>query len=316
MIKNSNYPLLLNRAIGMDPVIRRGDNRGKRITPSYDVVHYSVLIDNCLASKADKLIFDLGFEGKKILLVSDQKIWQNSQKFFAADFLEIFSEVLFLKNPKADEKNLEKILKTAKDFDLILTLGSGVINDLCKLTSAKTKIPYAVFASAASMNGYLSRNASIAIKGHKKTLPATLPIAVFCDLGIIKSAPQNMIKAGLGDAMCFYSCWFDWYLSHLILQTKFDERPFKILEKKMEFLVKNYQKFSLGDEKFIKILIEILLLSGAGMTMAGGSYPASQSEHLIAHAIEMKFTKKMHDILHGNQIVVTTLTAAMPWALM
>ena len=160
------------------------------------------------------------------------------------------------------------------------------------------------------MNGYLSKNASILIQGHKKTLPATLPLAVFCDLKILKSAPLNLIKAGIGDALCFYSCWFDWYLSNLIVNSKFDEKPFKLLTKKMDFLVKNYHKFSLRDEEFIKIIIEILALSGIGMTIAGGSYPASQSEHLIAHILEMKYPKKLHDILHGQQIAVTSLTSA------
>ena len=249
-------------------------------------------------------------QDRKIIFVTDEKIWKNCQKFFPKNFLESLEKNLILKNPKADEKNLKKIASAAKNCDLILALGSGVINDLCKFTSAQKNIPYAIFASAASMNGYLSKNASITILGHKKTLSATLPIAVFCDLKILKAAPLELTKAGIGDSLCFYSCWFDWYLSHKILGTKFDEKPFELLRKKMEFFVKNFQKFSIRDEEFLKILIEILMLSGQGMTMAGGSYPASQSEHLIAHAIEMKYPKLAEKNLHGAQIAVTTLTAA------
>jgi len=78
----------------------------------------------------------------------------------------------------------------------------------------------------------------------------------------------------------------------------------------MEFLVKNFQKFSARNEDFLKILIEILLLSGQGMTISGGSYPASQSEHLIAHAIEMKYPKLAQKKLHGAMIAATTITAA------
>jgi glycerol-1-phosphate dehydrogenase [NAD(P)+] len=269
-----------------------------------------IKISNNLAINSNKLIFDLGFKNKKILLVTDENIFKNCAKFFGNNLEKIIHKKLILKTPKADEKNLQKVIKAAQGFDLILALGSGVISDLCKLTSAQTKIPYAIFASAPSMNGYLSKNASISIKGHKKTLPATLPIAVFCDLEILKSAPKDLIKAGIGDSLCFYSCWFDWYLSHALLETYFDESLFKVLEKKMNFLVKNYAKFSLQDEKLLKLLIEILLISGASMTKAGGSYPASQSEHLIAHALEMKYPKKMHKILHGEQIAVTVLTSA------
>ncbi len=262
-------------------------------------------ISSKLAENVDKLMVELGFSGKKILFVSDQKIWQNCQSFFVRDF----SDKFILENAQADEENLEKILQAAKNFDAILALGSGTINDLCKLSAARLKIPYAIFASAPSMNGYLSKNASIKINGHKKTILATLPQMVFCDLEILQAAPQELIKAGIGDVMCFYSCWFDWYLSHLIFKTKFNPQPFEILSEKMSFLVENYQKFSLTDKSFLNLLIEILLLSGHGMTIAGGSYPASESEHLIAHALEMKYADKMAKILHGNQIATTTFTS-------
>lgn len=262
-----------------------------------------------------KIFYDLlllvpSLEGKKILFVTDEKIWKNCAKFFPQNFLEKSHQILVLKSPKADETSLKKIATKLKDCDFILGLGSGTINDLCKFTAAQKNIPYAIIASAASMNGYLSRNASITISGHKKTLPATLPKMVFCDLRILKSASLRLTKAGIGDSLCFYSCWFDWYLSHKILGTKFDKKPFEILQPKMNFLLKNFKKFSLRDEEFLKLLIEILLLSGQGMTSAGGSYPASQSEHLIAHTIEMKYPEIAEEKLHGEMIAVTTLTAA------
>lgn len=262
-----------------------------------------------IAKNTSEIISKLGFKNDEIIFISDEKIFENCAKFFDKNFLNSV-EKLILKNPKADEKTAEKIKKSARNFKCVIGLGSGTINDLCKYTSAQLNIFYVIFPSAPSMNGYLSQNASIKIHDHKKTILAKVPDAIFCDLEILKSAPQNLIKAGIGDAMCFYGCWFDWYLSHLILGTKFDKKPFEILEKKMEFFVKNFSKFSLKDEKFLEILIEILLLSGQGMTIAGGSYPASQSEHLIAHCIDMKYKKNLENILHGSQIAVTTLTAS------
>ena len=246
----------------------------------------------------------------KTLFVTDKAIWQNCQKFFPENFLKEHAKNLFLEDPRPDEKNLRIIAKEVKNCDFILALGSGTINDLCKFTSAREKIPYAVFASAPSMNGYLSKNASITVDGHKKTLPATLPETVFYDLRILKSAPLRLIKAGIGDSLCFYSCWFDWYLSHKLLGTKFSAKPFELLRKKMKFFVKNFHKFSLRDEEFLQLLMNILLLSGEGMTMAKGSYPASQSEHLISHAIEMKYPEVAKNKFHGEMIAVTTLTSA------
>jgi glycerol-1-phosphate dehydrogenase [NAD(P)+] len=266
----------------------------------------NIKVESGIAGRAGELLG--GYE--KIILVTDEKILKNCQRFFDADFLKKISKKLILKEARADEKNLKKISAAVKNCDLILALGSGSINDLCKLVSAQKNIPYVIFASAASMNGYLSRNASIFISGHKKTVKATLPKMVFCDLGILKAAPLELTKAGIGDVFSFYSCWFDWYLSNQILGTEFNKKPFEMLKGKMDFLVKNFKKFSLQDEAFLKLLIEVLLLSGAGMTIAGGSYPASQSEHLIAHAFEMKYPNFAKKIFHGAQIAITTLTSA------
>jgi len=160
------------------------------------------------------------------------------------------------------------------------------------------------------MNGYLSKNASLIINDHKKSLSATLPKAVFCDLDILKNAPKKMIKAGIGDIMCFYGCWFDWLLSHLLLGTEFKPECFTILVEKMQFFTENYHKFSLEDDEFLQILIEILLLSGHSMTMAQSSNPTSQSEHLIAHSLTMKYPQIEISAPHGLQIATTCLTTA------
>lgn len=236
------------------------------------------------------------FSGKNFLLVSDQNIYPLFESKISSD------KKLILSSPHADEKTVKEIMFHAKDAELIVGIGSGTINDLCKLASFNKKIPYTIFASAPSMNGYSSANASIMIDGHKKSLPAQLPIAIFADLEILQDAPERLIKSGIGDSLCFSTCHFDWLLSHLILNTKFNEEIFDLL--------KPYHQ-KLFSEKFsIQNLIENLIVSGLGMYITGGSYPASQSEHLIAHYLEMKYPNLSSKSFHGEQIAVTTLTAA------
>lgn len=265
----------------------------------------SVKIAKNLAISTKKLLCELKLSSKNAILVSDDDIWQNCSGFFDNDF---YSQKLILSKPKADEENLEIIAKNLGSSDLIIAVGSGTISDLCKYTSFKTGIPYIIFPSAASMNGFLSKNASITINSHKKTLAATLPEAVFCDIEILKNAPKNLTKAGIGDSMCFYSCWFDWLLSHLLLETEFNPECFSILSDEMNYFINNYKNFC--DDELLEILIKILLLSGAAMTLAGSSSPASQSEHLIAHAYSMKYPLQSNQVLHGLQIASTTLISA------
>lgn len=291
----------------------------KRLIKKYQLPVSEVKIANNLASNCHKIIARLGFKNKRILLVSDRIIYDNVVGFFDNSFeklklLSDFSQLIFdnigKKKLVANQSNLKRILTKAKDCDLIIALGSGTINDLCKLTSSNLKIPYIIFTSAPSMNGYLSSTASITINKHKKSLPATLPVGVYCDLSILKSSPDYLVKAGIADSLCFYNCYFDVKLSNMILKTKLKEEPFNIVAKNISEFTNSYHQYLLTDEALLKKLITILLIGGISMSVAKSSYPASQAEHLIAHLLEMKYPKKITHIPHGLQIAVTTITAS------
>jgi glycerol-1-phosphate dehydrogenase [NAD(P)+] len=60
----------------------------------------------------------------------------------------------------------------------------------------------------------------------------------------------------------------------------------------------------------MRVLARTLVLSGLGMTICGGSYPASQGEHLISHCIDMFAPAGRADYFHGEQVGVATLTMA------
>jgi len=166
-----------------------------------------------------------------------------------------------------------------------------------------------ILVSALSMNGYVSKNASISIKNHKKTLEAKLPIAVLCDLTILKNAPSALNKAGLADVLCFYSCNFDLILNHFIFLQSINFEALKIQRAIIKNFVKNYKNFNLKDDKFLRILLKMILTSGWAMTIANSSAPASQSEHLLAHVLTMKYPQKTHDILHGRIIASSTISS-------
>ena len=248
----------------------------------------------------------LGFYNKKILLVADQ----NTYLALGIDIFNILNKScgkLILESPKADEETVLKIQNYAKDYDLIAAVGSGTINDLCKLASFRNKIPYLIFGTAASMNGYASANASIIIGNKKTSVAAHMPIGIYMNLDVINKAPERLTRAGLGDSMCLSTCQFDWLLSSLILETDYNSLPLYLLRFKYEklFALSN----NIDHPKFIYILTKTLIISGMAMYIVGGSYPASQSEHLIAHYIEIQHPEIAAKSYHGEQIAVNTLTA-------
>jgi glycerol-1-phosphate dehydrogenase [NAD(P)+] len=194
--------------------------------------------------------------------------------------------------------------------DALIAVGSGTINDLTKFAAATDRKPFAVFPTAPSMNGYTSANAAITVGGHKKTLPAALTRGVFIDLEILAAAPARMIRAGLGDSLCRPTAQVDWLLSHHVLGTKYREAPFALLAGDEPILFGSPEALLDGDLNAMRALARTLLLSGIGMTLCGGSYPASQGEHLISHYIDMCAPTTRTPTLHGEQVAVATLTLA------
>lgn len=218
------------------------------------------------------------------------------------------ARITLSKRPHADRETVERIRAQSKSCDALVAVGSGTINDLCKYASYLDGKPYIVFPTAASMNGYLSANASITENGYKKTFAAHMPVGVFCDLSIITAAPARLSKSGFGDSLARSTAQADWLLSHLLLGTEYKELPFTLLATLEPQLLENARGIAKADPQSIELLMQTLLLSGLGMTIAGGSYPASQGEHMIAHAYEMLSDDDTS--LHGEQIAVTTLMMA------
>lgn len=203
--------------------------------------------------------------------------------------------------PKANDETIEQIRSKTSKADAIVAVGSGTLNDLCKYASFLDGKDYSVVATAPSMNGYVSANASITVDGYKSTLPAHAPTNVICDLDILSAAPTQLIRAGIGDSLCRSTVQADWLLSHLLLGTPYNPTYFDWLAEDEARLLENPHDS--------EALISSLLLSGIAMREEGSSAPASQGEHMIAHTMEMLNPDLAHSY-HGEQIAITSLTMA------
>ncbi len=214
------------------------------------------------------------------------------------------------KNPYADMVTAERLIAETHKAATLIAVGSGTINDLCKYVAAQKAKSCAVFATAPSMNGYTSINASISINGHKKSLVTVAPEGVLMDLEVFAAAPKRMIRSGLGDSVCRATAQVDWMLAHMLFDSEYREAPFQFLAEDEMVLLEEPEALVSGDMEAMGHLSRTLVLSGIGMTVCGGSYPASQGEHLISHYIEMMHPADWEQAFHGEQIAVTTCVMA------
>ena len=271
----------------------------------------TVVIERSLKGQESDLLRELDL-GSRLAVVSDpttREVLGRRVERAAAAVAEVDSIVL-PEHPHADVELAEEIAEAAQSADALIAVGSGTINDLCKYAGAQTGKPYAVFATAPSMNGYTSVNAAITRQGHKKSIQAQGAVGVMIDLEVFAAAPSRMIRSGLGDSLCRPTAQADWLLAHRLLDLPYRRAPFALLAEDEALLFAEPHGLLTGDLESMALLARTLVLSGFGMTICGGSQPASQGEHLIAHYIEMMMAPDLPASFHGEQIAVTTLTMA------
>lgn len=208
---------------------------------------------------------------------------------------------------KADHQTIEYLRTASQRADLLVAIGSGTINDLCKYVSFLTHKKYISFPTAPSINGYATSNASLTIHGYKVSKHAHLPQAIYADLTVLTNSPKRLIISGIADLLCRSTIIPDCILGHLLFGVDDHSNLFTILAELEKLLLQDLQNITAGQEQGITLLFQALLISGFCMHIAGTSSTASQGEHQIAHTLEMMRTT---DCFHGEQIAVTTLTMA------
>lgn len=271
----------------------------------------SLVIAPSLAGHEGELVRQFGF-GRTIAVVSDKTTHEvlGARVERALVGQHMVQSIVLPDVPHPDQATVEIIRRATTTADALIAVGSGSINDLCKFASATDGKPYAVFATAPSMNGYTSLSAAITQQGHKLSLPAQAPRGAFFDLSVLAAAPKRLIRSGLGDSLCRTTAQADWLLAQQLFGTKFQQLPFDLLADDETVLFDNAGPLLAGDLAAMERLVRTLVLSGFGTAIVGNSQPASQGEHLISHYIDMLQDPARPLIYHGEQIAVTTLSMA------
>ena len=210
-----------------------------------------------------------------------------------------------------DESAIQKVNEKTKGADLIIGIGAGVIQDLCKYVSHFAEIPYVIVATAPSMDGYASDGAAMILGGMKETVKAGLPKAIIADIDVLKNAPFEMIQAGYGDIVGKYSALCDWKLSAAVTGEYFCEYIYDTTFKMIEQTLQTAQGLFKRDEKSIKALTEALMIVGIMMSFAGTSRPASGSEHHLSHFFEIVGIVNSENYFpHGIDVAYSTVVTA------
>lgn len=256
-------------------------------------------------------VFYSRVKGKNVAVMYDvnTKPFAENMKRKLASYVNRLTDVYFPDEELVpDEAACRKALEGAKRADYLLAVGSGTLNDIAKYVTTLAKTECGVLATAASMDGYLSKGAAVMIGGFKVTETVHTPSDVLVDLDVVCNAPKLMTAAGFGDIVGKYTCLTDWKLSNLVNGEEIDQEAFSLMEKARKGCMDAFEELTKYTPEAVAKLMNALIAAGLSMAACGNSRPASGSEHHISHFLEMDFVRRGEKVPpHGIKVAIGTL---------
>lgn len=244
---------------------------------------------------------------KKPFLVADANTWQAAGKRVAM-ILETngipYEKYVFPAQRGHIEPDESAVGSLTMHFDptcdIALAVGSGVINDCCRVLAYATGIGHMVVGTAPSMDGYASNSSSMIVERIKTSLYACCPQAIIADIDIMKEAPMRMLWAGLGDVLAKYNSLCEWRISHIATNEYYCENVARLVRQSVRKVTANAAGLVKREPIAVQAVVEGLILSGVAMDFAKISRPASGMEHYFSHMWEMEALRNGgHADLHG-----------------
>lgn len=273
----------------------------------------NIIVGKGILSQLPGLVKRVG--AKKVFVLADKNTYRAAGervcRLLAEAGISYSKYIIEEDMPEPDERTVGRvIMHFDTSCELVIGVGSGVINDVSKILSNITKSMYYIVATAPSMDGYASATSSMSRDGLKISLPSKCADVILGDIDILKEAPERLLLAGFGDMLAKYVSICDWRIAHVITGEYYSEEIAQLVRESLKKCVDHAYGLVTRQEAAVEAVFRGLIQTGIAMDMAGVSRPASGVEHYLSHIWDMRaleFGTKAN--LHGIQCGVGTLIA-------
>ena len=256
-----------------------------------------------------------GYHAKKVYLIADQNTYQAAGKtvweILDKNDIQIASCIFQEDALEPDEHSVGRaIMYYESNCDVVIGVGSGVINDIGKIVANVSGKPYIIVATAPSMDGYASATSSMARDGLKISLNSKCADVIMAELNVLCQAPAKMMASGLGDMLAKYVSICEWRIANLITGEYYCEDIAQLVRDALKRCSDHAEGLLKRDKEAVKAVFEGLVIGGVAMAYAGVSRPASGVEHYFSHVWDMRGVEFGTPVdFHGIQCAMATYHA-------
>lgn len=253
---------------------------------------------------------------KKPFVLADKNTYaacgEKVEKILKKEKIAFSSYVFPYGDIKPDEKAVgSAIMHFDSSCDVVVGVGSGVINDIGKILANVSQRKYVIVATAPSMDGYASATSSVDRDGLKLSLQSRCADIIIGDTDILKNAPEKSLVSGLGDIIAKYISIAEWRISNLINGEYYCEDIAALIRRSVKLCVENAEGLKRREDAAVEAVFNGLVYAGAAMSFANASRPASGNEHYFSHIWDMRALEfGTNSSTHGIQCAIGTLICA------
>ena len=256
-----------------------------------------------------------GYGAKKVFILADENTYsaagETVENVISSAGIKYKKFVMGKARIEPDEKAVGSvILHYDATCDMLISVGSGVINDIGKIVANIAKIPYMIVGTAPSMDGYASATSSVIRDELKVSVDSKCPDVVIGDLDVLCKSPLKMIQSGIGDMIAKYISICEWKISKIINGEYYCERIATLINTALKKVVDNARGIVTRDKEAVKAVMEGMVLSGIAANYAGVSRPVSGMEHYFSHVWDMRAVEfGVPFDFHGIQCGIGTINS-------
>ncbi|WP_029321394.1 3-dehydroquinate synthase [Butyrivibrio sp. AE3004] len=276
----------------------------ERLTVNYNNSPcYDIIFDKSFDGLA-KNISELGFEGRKIAIITDSNVRPLYADIIVELLKELASKIIVYAIPAGEEnKNLDEIRKVYSELidnkfdrkDLIIAVGGGVVGDMAGFIAATylrgisfIQVPTTLLAQTDSSIG---GKTGVDFNGFKNMVGAFyMPVLVYINISVLSTLPAEQYASGFAEVMKHGlikdSDFYIWLIDNM----------YEIQEKDPETLI-----------YMIKKSCDIKRLVVEKDPTEKGDRALLNFGHTIGHAIE-KY--KNFELFHGECVALGCVAAA------
>ncbi|KSW11655.1 glycerol-1-phosphate dehydrogenase [Pyrodictium occultum] len=263
-----------------------------------------IIGSNALRSLRE-LVEAFGARGAAAVVITGPNVWRKYGERLRSvleDVVEL--EALEAREPSVDYAERLSSEAAERSPRLVIGFGGGKSVDLAKYVAHKLGVPLISVPTSPSHDGIASPFASLRGLNKPFSVRSATPAAIVADIDIIASAPLRLIRAGAGDLVAKLTAIRDWRLAHRLKGEYYGEYAAKLALLSAKHVMEYAAEIGRGSKEAVRVLVEGLVSSGVAMCIAGSTRPASGSEHLFSHALDLLAPGRA---LHGEQVALGTI---------